>query len=216
MRKYSIISLLVFMAVFALITVSYVKPWSYINEPNANNPLEWYPYVEWYPLKAKFYGGMTVKYTEFGLYYDTKINLKYFIQFCNASLSLAIFAWIGSIVMIIISIADIMEKKIPKICKFLGWIVFLFSLLSFSIYLASPSAKIKDCRKSFFGSRDCDTLPIYQQRLIGTYIKGQNQGEVEYKFGLSAGLICIVIACAVSLFGSIYNLFFFNHQNVLK
>ncbi|KAM9977493.1 hypothetical protein ACTFIR_011360 [Dictyostelium discoideum] len=216
MRKYSIISLLVFMAVFALITVSYVKPWSYINEPSANGPLEWHPYVEWYPLKARFFGEMTVKYTEFGSYYDPKINLKYFIQFCNASLALAIFAWIGSIVMIIISIADIMEKKIPKICKFLGWIVFLFSLLSFSIYLASPSAKIKDCRKSFFGTRDCNTLPIFQQRLIGTYIEysPKYREEVEYKFGLSAGLICIVIACAVSLFGSIYNLFFFNHQNV--
>ncbi|EAL64309.1 hypothetical protein DDB_G0286267 [Dictyostelium discoideum AX4] len=212
MRKYSIISLLVFMAVFALITVSYVKPWSYINELSTNDPLKWYPYVEWYPLKATFFGGMTVKYTNF----DSQANLKYFIQLCNASLAFAILAWIGSIVMIIISIADIMEKKIPEICKFLGWIVFLFSLLSFSIYLGTPSAKIKDCRMSFLGSKDCDTLPIYQQRLIGTYIdyNRQYEREVEYKFGLSAGLISIVIACAVSLFGSIYNLFFFNHQNV--
>ncbi|KAM9990999.1 hypothetical protein ACTFIY_007050 [Dictyostelium cf. discoideum] len=195
MRKYSIISLLVFMAVFALMTVSYVKPWSYISIGCITR-------------------GLSVKYTDFETDDLSQVKLKYFIQLCNASLAFAILAWIGSIVMIIVSIIDIMEKKLPQICRFLGWIVFLFCLISFSIYLGTPEAEIKDCRNTFLGSDDCDILAIYQQRLIGNYIGYRYQREVEYKFGLSAGWICIVIAWAVSLFGSIYNLFFFNHQSV--
>ncbi|KAM9977492.1 hypothetical protein ACTFIR_011359 [Dictyostelium discoideum] len=208
MRKFSIISLLVFMAVFALITVSYSKSWSHINYLNKYNDgsTEWIPFINFYPLKAvDSINDITVKYTEFESKDPSRfVSLKNFIQLCNASLAFAILAWIGSLAMIVLSIADIIEIKLPPIGKFLGWVVFLFSLLSFLIYLGTPAAKRKDCDNGFI---NCEDLPIYQKKFIGTF-------NDEYKYGSSAGWNCIVIACVVSLLGSVFNLFFFNHQNV--
>ncbi|KAM9957998.1 hypothetical protein ACTFIW_012974 [Dictyostelium discoideum] len=208
MRKFSIISLLVFMAVFALITVSYSKSWSHINYLTKYNDgsTEWVPFINLYPLKAvDSINGFTVKYTDFESKDPSRfVDLKNFIQLCNASLAFAILAWIGSLAMIVLSIADIIEIKLPPIGKFLGWVVFLFSLLSFLIYLGTPAAKRKDCENSF---NNCEDLPIYQKKFIGTF-------NDKYKYGPSAGWNCIVIACAVSLLGSVFNLFFFNHQNL--
>ncbi|KAN0042159.1 hypothetical protein ACTFIV_004718 [Dictyostelium citrinum] len=213
MKKFSIISLLIFMAVFALITVSYSKSWSHINKliEYSDGSSEWEPYVNWYPLKAvdSLYGKGSVKYTNFEKEYPNLfVELKKFIPLCNASLAFAILAWVGSLAMIVLSIADIIEIKLPPIGKFLGWIVFLFSLLSFLIYLGTPAAKQKDCENKF---SNCDELSIYQNKFFGKFTDPDGD---EYKYGPSAGWNCIVIACAVSLVGSVYNLFFFNHQNV--
>ncbi|KAM9985937.1 hypothetical protein ACTFIZ_002249 [Dictyostelium cf. discoideum] len=210
MRKFSIISLLVFMAVFALITVSYSKSWSHINYlvEYTDGSSEWAALANWYPLKVES-GGESVKLTDFESKNPTSfVDLNNFIKLCNASLAFAILAWIGSLAMIVLSIADILEIKFPPIGKFLGWIVFLFSLLSFLIYLGTPAAKRKDCENKF---TNCDELSIYQKKFIGTFT---DDNGVEYKYGPSAGWNCIVIACAVSLLGSVFNLFFFNHQDV--
>ncbi|EAL64308.1 hypothetical protein DDB_G0286265 [Dictyostelium discoideum AX4] len=215
MRKFSIISLLVFMAVFALITVSYSKSWSHINSlaEYTDGSSEWVAFLNWYPLKVvDSLNGVTVKYTDFeSKNLSGNIDLKNFIQLCNASLAFAILAWIGSLAMIVLSIADIIEIKLPPIGKFLGWIVFLFSLLSFLIYLGTPAAKRKDCDNNF---DNCESLYFYQKKFIGTFTGYVDERVVEFKYGPSAGWNCIVIACAVSLLGSVFNLFFFNHQNV--
>ncbi|KAN0012178.1 hypothetical protein ACTFIU_007476 [Dictyostelium citrinum] len=214
MRKFSIISLLVFMAVFALITVSYSKSWSHINyfQVYSDGSSEWVPYVNWYPLKMEdLYFGQTTKYSDFKFMASNTVSygleLKKFIPLCNASLAFAILAWVGSLAMIVLSIADIIEIKLPPIGKFLGWIVFLFSLLSFLIYLGTPAAKEKDCEAEY----NCSDISLFKNKFFGDFTDS-NGGE--YKYGPSAGWNCLVIACAVSLVGSVYNLFFFNHQNV--
>ncbi|KAM9990998.1 hypothetical protein ACTFIY_007049 [Dictyostelium cf. discoideum] len=84
----------------------------------------------------------------------------------------------------------------------------LNSLSSNKNIKGTPAAKRKDCEKKFV---NCEVFSIYQKKFFGTFT---NKNKVEYKYGPSAGWNCIVIACAVSLLGSVFNLFFFNHQNV--
>ncbi|KAN0040217.1 hypothetical protein ACTA71_012107 [Dictyostelium dimigraforme] len=213
MRKFSIISLLVFMAVFALITVSYSKSWAHIDAYD-DGIGEWVSFINWYPLKIKdSVHDTSTKYTDFTWFIDNDsdsdpIKLNKFIPLVNASLAFAILAWVGSLVMIILSVADIMEIKLPPIGKFFGWAVFLFSLLSFLIYLGTPAAKQKDCQARF---SNCEINLYYQNKFFGKFT---NSFGSEFKYGPSAGWNCIVIACAVSLVGSIFNILFFNHQTV--
>ncbi|KAK5580351.1 hypothetical protein RB653_000367 [Dictyostelium firmibasis] len=215
MRKFSIISILIFMATFALLTVSYSKSWAHINflAEYSDGSTKWIPYIEWYPLNAKdILNDVTVKFSDDSETWSVMgFKLNSFIQISNASLSFAILAWVVSLVMIILSIADTLEVKLPPIGKFLGFAVFLFSLLSFLIYLGAPAAKRKDCDAQ---RPDCDNLNFAPNKFFGTFTTSTNNDSYEFKYGPSSGWNCIVIACSVSLVGSIFNIFFFNHQNV--
>ncbi|EGC35398.1 hypothetical protein DICPUDRAFT_152284 [Dictyostelium purpureum] len=222
MRVYSIGSLLIFMGVWALLFVSFTNPWYHYVENYTFSGDTFRNYqADFYPTHVKVissnlttdrnYSYKEIIQTDF---WTTKIPLN-FTRYVKSSFSFAVLGWAVATGLIVLTFFDMNEtekKWVGLLGKILGFVVFVFTLLSFSLYVVFKIKLNDDC-KSIYGSSSQFNCDLNGSESNHGFFNGKFFGSTKMAYwGGSSGWRCVVTACSLSLAGSIYNIFLFHKK----
>ncbi|EGC39651.1 hypothetical protein DICPUDRAFT_74847 [Dictyostelium purpureum] len=207
MRLFSAASTILFLLVWSLLVVSFATGWYHVDTKNRDGDMV--RMFSFYPTKVKIsnYGieDGNVSYKDFQGILSASNGLEInfsFKPFINASFAMAIIAWIVCTVQIGLQIMDTLGKNfVPIVGRFLGFVVFALTLISFIVYVRFKPILNEDCKK-VYSNCNVANYGVYSESFIG-----KNDSS---RWGSGIGWNSVLASCIFALFTSIYNVFFFN------